>query len=134
MMTQSPELVAGELLTLLEDAWNRGDGTAFAAPFAEDASFVDVRGAFHRGREAVARGHDAIFQTLYRDSQVRYSLLHARRLGDEVILAHSEAHLDIPAGPLQGQLRATQTLVLVQRDALWRIASFQNTPVATGGA
>jgi uncharacterized protein (TIGR02246 family) len=32
------------ILAQLADAWNTGDGAAFAAPFAEDADFIAFEG------------------------------------------------------------------------------------------
>ena len=43
--------------------WNQGSGEAFAAPFAEDADFVAFDGERFRGREDIARFHDAEFKT-----------------------------------------------------------------------
>ena len=56
----------------LEAAWNAGDGDAFAAPFAADADFVNVRAEHHRGRQAIAAGHTAIFRSIYAGSTNQY--------------------------------------------------------------
>ena len=48
----------------LEAAWNTMDGSAFAAPFAADADFVNIRGEHFRGRTAIAAGHAAISPAL----------------------------------------------------------------------
>jgi uncharacterized protein (TIGR02246 family) len=127
---EEPAVVAGGIVRRLEAAWNAADGPAFAAPFAAEADFVDVRGAHHRGREAVAAGHAALFASVYRGSTVRYTLRGARALADGVILAHSDGELRVPAGPLAGEHRATQSVVLVRGAAGWQVASFHNTPVA----
>ena len=57
----SLESIVGQL----EAAWNAMDGTAFAAPFADDADFVNIRGEHFRGRAAIAAGHVEIFRTIY---------------------------------------------------------------------
>ena len=129
-MTEDARGVAATILRRLEDAWNAADGAAFGAAFAEDAAFVDIRGDHHRGRAAIAEGHRAIFATVYRGSAVRYELADARPLADGVLLAHTRATLAVPGGPLAGESRAIQTLVLARRDAAWEVAAFQNTPVA----
>jgi uncharacterized protein (TIGR02246 family) len=49
----------------LEAAWNAMDGSAFAAPFAAEADFVNIRGEHFRGQGAIAAGHAAIFQSIY---------------------------------------------------------------------
>ncbi len=59
--------IAGALARQLQDAWNAADGAAFGKPFAPDADFVTIRGELHSG-PAIAAGHQAIFDTIYRDS------------------------------------------------------------------
>jgi uncharacterized protein (TIGR02246 family) len=56
--------VAKRILADLQAAWNRADGRACGAAFTDDADFVDIRGMQHRGREAIAGGHQAIFDTV----------------------------------------------------------------------
>jgi uncharacterized protein (TIGR02246 family) len=121
--------VGEDVLRRLEEAWNAADGAAFAAPFTEDADFVAIRGDHHRTRDAIAAGHQAIFDTIYRGSTLRYSLTHARRLTDDVILVHASQAMDAPSGPLAGAHSATATLVLVRAADGWRIAAFHNTLV-----
>ena len=127
---------AREVVARLEHAWNAGDAAAFGAPFAEDADFVDVRGEHHRGRGAIVGGHQAIFARVYQGSTVRYQVTHARAIADGVLLVHATGDLSAPAGPMAGEHRARQSLVLVRRgapDGGWEVASFHNTLVAPPG-
>lgn len=126
-MADSAEQVAGEIVRRLEHAWNAADGDAWAAEFAEDADFITVRGEYFRTRTTIAEGHHHIFTTFYKGSTNRISLLGARAIGDDVILAHSTAELSVPAGPMAGTHRAIQTVLLVRTGGTWRIASFHNT-------
>jgi uncharacterized protein (TIGR02246 family) len=43
------------LVADVEDAWNTHDMSRFAARFAEDADFINVRGWWWRGREEIER-------------------------------------------------------------------------------
>ena len=128
-MAEGAGSVATELIGRLERAWNEGDGQAFGEPFAPGADFVDIRGEHHRGQEAIAAGHQAIFDSVYKGSTTDYELTEARELSDGVILAHATGDLRAPSGPLAGEHRAVQTLVLVRGDDGWRIAAFHNTLV-----
>lgn len=128
-MSDDARAVAEEVVGRLERAWNAGDGAAFGAPFTDDADFVAIRGDHHRSREAIARGHQAIFDTIYRGSTIRHQVTRARTLADDVILAHSTQTLDAPGGPLVGTHESTSTLVLVRGADGWRIAAFHNTLV-----
>lgn len=123
--------IATSFLAELERAWNAADGGAFAAPFIETADFVDIRGQLHQGREAIAEGHDVIFNTIYKGSNVRLEVLDARWLAPSCILFHGKGSLEVPSGPLQGRIGSTQTLIAVRdersTDRPWRLAAFHNT-------
>jgi uncharacterized protein (TIGR02246 family) len=129
-MAEGADSVATELIGRLEQAWNEADGRAFGEPFTADADFVDIRGEHHRGREAIAAGHQAIFDSIYKGSSTDYELTRARELSDDVILAHATGLLRALSGPLAGEHSAVQTLVLVRGGEGWKIAAFHNTLVA----
>lgn len=118
------------LLARMERGWNAMDGAAYAAPFAEDADFVTVRGEHSRGRQAIAAGHAGIFATTYAGSRNRFQLESARLLRTGVALAHARSELEAPQGPLAGRHTARCTLVLVQTGTGWEIAALHNTLVA----
>jgi len=46
---------------------------------------------------------------------------------DDVAVAHVEAVLDVPSGPLAGRIYALYSIVLVRAGLGWQIASFHNT-------
>ncbi len=115
----------------LEAAWNAADGAAFGARFTDDAVFVDVRGSRHRGRPAIADGHQGIFDSIYRGSTVRYEVESIDRLGPDVVVAHANATLDCPSGPMAGVNHARFTVVLVRGGHAWEATTFHNTLVVS---
>ncbi len=121
--------VARDTLRHLEDAWNAGDGAAFGSCYAENATFVTIRGDYVVGRAAIADGHAAIFATTHAGSVNRMELLGCRELGDGVIVAVSRNTLAAPQGPLQGTHAALSTSVLVRAGGQWRVAATHNTLV-----
>lgn len=125
-----PVSIAQDLVDRLERAWNAADGAAFAEPFTDDADFVAVRGDLHTGRDAIATGHQQIFDTIYAGSTVGYEVIQARQLDDRIILAHARGSLDVPGGPLAGEHASTSSLVLVKDGDDYEIAAFHNTLVA----
>ena len=127
-----PRAIAAALLQHIEGAWNDADGTRFGDAFTEDAEFVDIRGTHHRGRTAIAQGHQAIFDTIYAGSAVRYHLDVARTIAPGAILAVASATLEVPAGPLQGVNHARLSVAIARYGDGWRIAGFHNTLVASG--
>jgi uncharacterized protein (TIGR02246 family) len=126
-MNSHGERIVSGLVGELEEAWNAADGTRFGRPFAEDADFVNIRGEHLRGREVIAKGHQAIFNSIYAGSVVRYQVTGVRAIAPAVLLAHVKATLKAPTGPLAGEHNSLFTLVLVQDKNVWSIAAFHNT-------
>lgn len=126
MNSDGQRIVSG-LVGELEEAWNAADGAGFARPFAEDADFVNIRGEHFRTREVIAKGHQAIFNTIYAGSVVHYQVAGVRAIAPAVLLAHVKAVLKAPTGPLAGEHSSLFTLVLVQDQNAWSIAAFHNT-------
>jgi uncharacterized protein (TIGR02246 family) len=115
------------IVKLLEAAWTARDPVAFAAPFPEDADFVNIVGELARGRAAVVAGHHAIFRDFYADSTAKLTLKAVRLLTADVALAHVHSVLDAPKGPLAGRNTALFSMVLTKTDDRWEIAAFHNT-------
>jgi uncharacterized protein (TIGR02246 family) len=128
----------------LEAAWNAMDAAAFAAPFADDADFIDVLGRHHRGRAVIEAGHRQIFDTFYKGSTQTYTIEGVRFPAADVAVVFVHAVLrSFLAGPVDDPRRdsaaaaatpredhARPTLVLHRHPAGWRIIAFQNTRVA----
>jgi uncharacterized protein (TIGR02246 family) len=87
------ERIVSDLIGELENAWNAADGARFARPFTEDADFVNIRGDHFRTREVIANGHQAIFDTIYKGSVVRYRVSGVRTIASRVLLAHVKSTL-----------------------------------------
>jgi uncharacterized protein (TIGR02246 family) len=128
-MDSHGERIVSDLVSELEAAWNAADGTRFARPFAEDADFVNIHGEHFRTREAIAKGHHAIFNTIYHGSIVRYDVTGARAIAPAVLLAHVRSTLKAPTGPLAGEHNSMFSIVLVQDHDDWCITAFHNTLV-----
>jgi uncharacterized protein (TIGR02246 family) len=124
--------IAASIFQQADDAWNAADGAAFGALFAEESDFVNIRGEHHRGAVAIGHGHQAIFDTIYAGSRVRYEPELARTVAPGIIVALAAATLEVPAGPLQGVLNARMTIVIAEQDGRWLITAFHNTLVAGG--
>lgn len=123
-------MIAQAITQRLEHAWNSSNGAAFSEPFAADADFVAIRGDLHTGRHAIAEGHQQIFDSIYAGSTIRFEVLQARELGDQVILAHGRCTLNAPSGPLAGEHASTITVVLLRQDGGYEITAFHNTLIA----
>ena len=134
MLQTEPTTVAAEKFEQLEQAWNRADGAAFGAAFADETDFVNVRGEHHRGDgAAIGRAHQEIFDSIYAGSSVRYRVDVAREIAPGTILASVAATLDAPSGPMRGVNDARITAVITEQDDRWAIEAFHNTLVIAAG-
>ena len=130
-LTSDATSVARQALDRLERSWNDGDGAAFGAAYASDASFVTVRGEHIAGSAAIGAGHDGIFHSIYAGSVNHMELVRADEISDGVVLAVSRHTLDVPDGPLAGRHQAFSTSVVARdHDGTWEIRSSHNTLVA----
>ena len=115
------------VLDSLAAAWDRGDGAGFAAPFAEDADFINILGMHLRGRAPIAAQHDRIFTGIYAGSTAALHLTQARWLADGVAYAVVDCAIEVPTGPWTGRVETKASAVLVRTGGGWRIAAFHNT-------
>jgi uncharacterized protein (TIGR02246 family) len=120
-----------DVIALLEDAWNAGDGDAFATPFAEDADFVNIYGLHGKGRPSIAAAHSQILRTVYAGSTLKVQLRQAQMIRQDVALLHLRSTMLVPSGPLAGEMNATPSVVLERAGARWQIVAFHNTLVQT---
>lgn len=127
---ESADLYAFEAVVRhLQAAWNNGDGVGFAAPFSEDADFVNIFGMHARGRNAIAAGHQQILHTVYAGSTLRTQLKQARLIAWNVALLHLSSRLQVPSGPLAGEMTSLPSVVMEHAESGWQIVAFHNTLV-----
>lgn len=136
------------LVAQCEAAWNASDSTAFANAMAEDVTFVGILGERYEGREITALGHRHIFDTIYKDSRVRYAIELIRfprpDVAVVVMLQSMTSHLPpavVASTARQRQMsndmhesEARATLTCAKADGSWRIVAIHNTNVASVAA
>ncbi|MGW0195260.1 SgcJ/EcaC family oxidoreductase [Nonomuraea sp. NPDC003201] len=113
------------LFTELESAWDRGDGVAYGACFTEDASYTTFVGTVYHGRDDLATGHQALFDTVLKGTKMFNEITEVRFYGSgaAVVTGRGDVAKKRPA-----KLSKVQTYTLVREaDGRWRIASFHNT-------
>lgn len=120
-----------QIVQQLQDGWNAHDGKAFAAPFAADADYVIVNGMKIKGREAIEKGHAAIFANIYKDSHNIGTVQSIRFLRPDVAIVHVEWKLEFRVGSETKKARAMNTIIMTKEGGKWSIAAFHNTPIAS---
>jgi uncharacterized protein (TIGR02246 family) len=132
-LNSNDETAIRGMVQQLQDAWNAGDGTGFAAPFAEDADYVVINGNFIRGRAAIDGGHAGIFSTIYRGSHIELTVEQLRALRADVALVNVRGHLAVPSENGTDESGARLGMVAAKTDDKWEIVSFQNTAIREFG-
>ncbi|HWS54732.1 MAG TPA: SgcJ/EcaC family oxidoreductase [Pyrinomonadaceae bacterium] len=118
-----------ENVSRMEAGWNAKSGELFAKPFAEDADYVVINGLHIRGREAIDKGHQRIFDTVYKDSTLALTVRQVRFLRPDVALVHVNARNQVRQAGETREAGAIITLVMVRDAGAWKITAFQNTQV-----
>lgn len=115
------------VLRRLEEAWERGDGTAYGAEFTPDASYVTFVGTRYRGAEEIGRSHDVMFASFLKGTRLVTQELELTFPGPDVAVVVTRGD-NVRGAQVPRQLPKVQTYTLVRDDAdTWRIVSFQNT-------
>jgi uncharacterized protein (TIGR02246 family) len=117
------------------EGWNRGDGAAFAAPFREGAWFIGFDGSLFRGRQAIAEGHQALFDRWLRGSRLVAERTDVTFVSSDVAVVHATGGTIMRGKSRPAPERdSVQTLVAVRDGGKWSFASFQNTRIRPIGA
>ncbi|HXL08597.1 MAG TPA: SgcJ/EcaC family oxidoreductase [Candidatus Bathyarchaeia archaeon] len=109
------------------DAWNAGDGAAFAAPFTDDADFVAWEGTHLKGRQELAVFTQQIFDTVVKGSRLEGEVKFVRFLSPVLAVMHSVVRVT-----LHGQTKASpgrdsmELTVVTKRDGEWRGEGLMN--------
>ncbi|SIO09758.1 SgcJ/EcaC family oxidoreductase [Agromyces cerinus] len=117
---------AGILVALdrLRAAWDAGDADAYAAEFADDASYVIFAGLHDLGRDAIRRAHVPVFAKWQRGSRMSMQVLDLRFVAPDVAVVLTDGGIGKRARIRHDKV---QTFVMVRDGTTWRCTAFQNT-------
>jgi uncharacterized protein (TIGR02246 family) len=109
------------------DAWNTGDGGAFAAPFTVDADFVAFEGTRLKGRHDIASFHQQIFDMVVKGSRIEGEVKFVRFLSPQLAVMHSVVGV-ILAGQTETSpgRDSMQLYVVANHDGEWRAEGLLN--------
>lgn len=122
----------------LAEAWNNGDGTAYADHFTGDADFVTVSGIYLQGRTEIAEAHQWLFNGPLKGSQLELkgSKLDSnadfdyRFLTADIAIIHGAGEVKLePMNDSPADRVSINTSVVVRQNEGWRITAFHNCSV-----
>ena len=82
------------LVDAFADAFNRKDPRAFGALFADDAEFVNIFGAWWRGKRAIEDNHGKVFASMLAQSKLVIVAVEPKVLAPGLALAMVRWHRD----------------------------------------
>ncbi len=131
-LSSSDEREVRGVVAAYEAAWNRHDMTELAALFTDDAEWVNIVGMWWRGRADIQKAHHAFHQVMFRDVPLHFTDVSVRTIAPGVAVAIGTIRMGdftTPSGHVAKDSRDRLSLVLVQRGAVWKIASGHNTVI-----
>jgi uncharacterized protein (TIGR02246 family) len=103
------------------DAWNAGDGAAFAAPFTDEADFVAWEGTHLKGRQQIASFTQRVFDTVVTGSRLEGEVTFVRFLSPALAVMHSVVRTAFRGQTATSPSRDSMELTVVtKRDGAWR--------------
>jgi uncharacterized protein (TIGR02246 family) len=120
------EQAVRKVLSSFVDIWNRNEvRTSFGKLFTSDADFVVISGTYLKGRDAIVAHHVEIREGYYKDSHLVWNPVRVKFIRPDVAVA--EVATEISYG--QEKRNTFATVVLVEENSQWLIASMENTMV-----
>ncbi|MFL6125102.1 SgcJ/EcaC family oxidoreductase [Actinophytocola sp.] len=113
-----------------EDAWARGDGTAWAATFTQDGDMVTFNGDYLHGRDDIAARMQHYFDTYLQGTRLLMLTEHVRYTEpDTAIIVRTGCVLWDAQTTCTDEALSVNTNVLIKRHGRWLQTSFQNTRI-----
>lgn len=120
---------AQQIVDAFVAAWNSHDAGAFSAIFAQDADFTNVFGMKATGRSSIEQFHRPIFETMFKDSQLKANKTQMRTIRPDVIaldIHWSMTGARDPQGNEWPERHGLISMVIVREQDVWSIAVMHN--------
>jgi uncharacterized protein (TIGR02246 family) len=116
------------LYDTLITAWNEHDGTAMAAPFADDGVVIGFDGSVSSGMQTISSEMANIFAD-HETGRYAVKVTSVRELGQHAAILRAIAGL-VPPGrtAINPETNSHQSVVAEMQHGQWRIVLLQNTP------
>jgi uncharacterized protein (TIGR02246 family) len=117
-----------EMHARMIEAWNKGSGSGFAAPFSPDADFIAFEGSQLKGRAQIAQFHQMLFETSLRGTRLEGGVHFVRFLRPDLAVMHAWATNSLPGQTNVSSSRdSMQLFVATKQDGYWQFDAMQNS-------
>jgi uncharacterized protein (TIGR02246 family) len=127
MTTRSEQQEILEVFNQRCAAWDKGDASAYASYYSEDADYITYQGEHLKGRKQIAEVHQRMLNSLLKGSRMQEHTREVRFLAPDIAVV-----IVVGAIKLRWQRKAPKrrlsinTNLLLKQDGHWKIAVFQN--------
>ena len=109
------------------EAWNRGSGEDFAAPFREATDFIAFEGTHLKGRKEIAEFNQQAFDTVVKGTRLEGEVNFVHFLNSQLALMSGVVRVMLPGQPKTSPSRdSMQLFVVMKHDEDWRIEGLLN--------
>ncbi|HET9894867.1 MAG TPA: SgcJ/EcaC family oxidoreductase [Streptosporangiaceae bacterium] len=133
-ISTADQAAISDLLQQMRQAWEHGDGNAYAAVFTDDAHYVNAPGQRVIGADAIAATHQHAFGTFFRNTHLGSQYpSEIEPIAPGVVIVHSSGAV-LFAGEDETKIapNGLMTMVMIRRHGVWKITSFTNTQTGRG--
>lgn len=133
MLSANPghaESQISELFSKMTEAWENRDGVAWGESFVPDADFTVWFGMELEGKEAIAAGHQFIFDRFYGGTSYKLAVKKIRFLTPEIAIVHLVGSVVEQGEPLPAEPDSVPMAVVQKTGSGWKVVAFHNTPFA----
>jgi uncharacterized protein (TIGR02246 family) len=125
--TTADESAIRDFLHQMIEAWNRGSGEGFAAPFSETADFIAFEGMHLKGRKEIAEFNQQSFDTVVKETRLEGKANFVHFLNPQPALMNGVARVMLPRQPKTSPSRdSMQLFVVMKHDEDWQIEGLLN--------
>ena len=124
--TRADEQEIRRLVDVFREGWNRPDGAAVGGVFTDDATFVDVLGKLHVGREGIAKFMTEILTGPLKGTKLSSEVKQIRFVRPDFAVALVQWERTDPDAR---DRVALSTMVFQKSKGRWKAVAFQNTPI-----
>jgi uncharacterized protein (TIGR02246 family) len=126
--TNGDEAAISSIPMQMIEAWNKGSGADFAAPFTESADFIAFEGTHLKGWKEITAFHQQIFDTVVKGSRlVEGEVKFLRFLIPLLAVMHAAVRVTLPGQTKPSPSRDSMQLFVVRKhDGDWRAEAMLN--------
>jgi|GEM_PF-886066 len=131
-LAQSPSTRAEDekairaIIVELNEGWSTGNAEPWGRHFTADADFMAVTGTSYKGRDAIEKGHQALFTGRFKDTKQKYDVQSIRFLRDDVAVVHSRGSVVPKNEEFPKEHEVLPVMIFTKEKGRWLISVFQN--------